>query len=277
MAYSPDAILRPSTIRKYEEGKKMYLEGKSIEQIALTLHLERRKFSYYLKEQGIEVTNPTIKRKMNEDYFETIDTEDKAYWLGFLYADGCVNVRKREGRVKSMNLELGLKESDIEHLEKFANSLSYENYNITHREKTKSVRIIVSSTKLCNDLIDKGCVPKKSLILEFPDFLPRHLLNHFIRGYIDGDGYIGIRHNKTSKTLRMSILGTKNVLEGIINHFNLKLSDCSIRLNSKHNESVYALELNKEATLKIATIYKDSKIHLTRKYELVLPFIENAD
>lgn len=277
MAYSPNAKLRPSTIKKYEEGKRMYLEGKSIEQIALSLHLERRKFSHYLKDQGIVVKNPTVKRVLNEDYFSLIDTEDKAYWLGFLYADGCICTRTQGGKIRSMKLELGLKNSDKEHLEKLAENLEYENYKINYRDSTNSARIVISSTKLCRDLIDKGCVPKKSLILQFPNFLPSHLTDHFIRGYIDGDGYIGIRHNKTSKTLRMSIIGTISMIDGIINHFNLQPSDYSLRHDKRHNEAIYSIGLNKDATLKIAMIYKDSKIHLTRKYDLVLPFIENVD
>lgn len=277
MAYSPNAKLKPSTTKKYEEGKKMYLEGKSIEQIALTLHLERRKFSYYLKDNGIEVKNPTVKRKLNESYFASIDTEEKAYWLGFLYADGCVSVRTRNGKEKSINLEVGLKESDEEHLVKLAKSLSYENYKISHRERTNSVRIVICSTKLCRDLIDKGCVPNKSLKLQFPDFLPLHLVDHFIRGYIDGDGYVGVRQNKTSQTLRIGVIGTLSMLEGIIKHFDLQAEDYNLRHDKRHSEAIHSIEFNKNATLKIAKIYKDSKIHLTRKYDLVLPFIENVD
>lgn len=277
MAYSPNAKLKPSTIKKYEEGKRMYLEGKSIEQIALTLHLERRKFSYYLKDNGIEVKNPTVKRKLNESYFASIDTEEKAYWLGFLYADGCVSVRTRNGKEKSIKLEVGLKESDEEHLVKLAKSLSYENYKISHRERTNSVRIVIYSTKLCRDLIDKGCVPNKSLKLQFPDSLPPHLVDHFIRGYVDGDGYVGVRQNKTSQTLRIGAIGTLSMLEGIIKHFDLQAEDYNLRHDKRHSEAIHSIEFNKNATLKIAKIYKDSKIHLTRKYDLVLPFIENVD
>lgn len=277
MAYSPNAKLKPSTIKKYEEGKKMYLEGKSIEQIALTLHLERRKFSHYLKDSGIEVKNPTVKRKLNEDYFTTIDTEDKAYWLGFLYADGCVNVRTKNGRAKSMNLEVGLKRSDEGHLVKLAKSLDYENYKINHREQTNSVRIIIGSTKLCRGLVDKGCIPNKSLKLQFPDFLPTHLIDHFIRGYMDGDGYIGVRHNRTCQTLRVGVIGTLSMLEGIVKHFGLQADDYHLYRDKRHNEAIYSIEFYKNAALKVAKIYKDSKIHLTRKYDLVLPFIENVD
>lgn len=280
MAYSPNAKMRPSTIVKYEEGMEMYLKGYSIEQVAKTLHLERRKFSYFMKERGVEVNNPSVKRVLNEEYFKVIDTEDKAYWLGFLYADGCVCVRKKDDRVKSMTLEVTLKSTDKEHLEKFANCLDYRNYSINYRitqEGHESARLSVYCTSLCRDLIDKGCVPNKSLVLKFPS-LDDSLIKHFLRGYIDGDGYIGVKSNKTSDTLRMSVLGTLDIIQGIIEYCELKDRDYHIRHDSRHHEGVYSLTFNKEATLRVAKmLYKNSNVHLTRKYELVLPFIENAD
>lgn len=279
MAYNPNAKLKPSTIKKYEEGKKMYVEGVSIEQIALTLHLERRKFSHYLQEQGIEIINPTTKRELNEDYFETIDTEGKAYWLGFLYADGCVCERKRNGKIKSMFLEIGLKRSDDEHLLKFIDAIGYKNAKLCYRtvNGVETVRLQIFCTKMCRDLIKHGCVPCKSLILK-PPILDNSLIIHFIRGYVDGDGYIGLRHNKTNTKLRFSILGTKPMLNYIIDYFNLKNKDYKIRLASKNNNECFSLEMNLKATEFILPIlYKNSNIHLTRKYNLVLPFMENVD
>ena len=63
------------------------------------------------------------KYEYNKDYFSKIDTSDKAYWLGFLYADGCINRFYRGEKLKSMTLELGLCYRDKEHLEKFKNCL----------------------------------------------------------------------------------------------------------------------------------------------------------
>ena len=55
----------------------------------------------------------------NENYFKIIDSEEKAYWLGFLYADGCITRFYRNEKLKSMSLELTLQSNDIEHLKKF--------------------------------------------------------------------------------------------------------------------------------------------------------------
>lgn len=280
MAYNPNAKLRPSTIKKYEEGREMYVNGMTIEQIALKLHLERRKFSHYLQDQGIEVVNPTTKRSLDEDFFSVIDTEEKAYWLGFLYADGCICERRRGDKIKSMFLEIGLKRSDEEHLLKFAKSIRYENVKLTYRtiNGSETVRIQIFCTKMCRDLIKHGCTPRKSLILK-PPILDDNLITHFIRGYVDGDGYIGIKHNKTYDVLRCSILGTKEVLEYIIAHFHLKNEDYKIRLANKNgSDKCFQVEFNLKATNTILLLlYKNSNIHLTRKYNLVLPFMENVD
>ena len=91
--------------------------------------------------------------------FEKIDTEEKAYWLGFLYADG--NVSNHENKI-----ELILAEKDVGHLEKFKRFLNIKN-KICYREATKAYRISFRSEKCKQDLIDKGCIPNKSLILKF--------------------------------------------------------------------------------------------------------------
>lgn len=59
----------------------------------------------------------------NKDYFEKINTSEKAYWLGFLYADGCITRFYKGEVLKSMSLEITLKDADCEHLIKFKNAL----------------------------------------------------------------------------------------------------------------------------------------------------------
>jgi hypothetical protein len=120
--------------------------------------------------------------KNNIDIFQNIDTEEKAYWLGFLYADGCVHSQENK-------IELGLAEKDYEHLNKFRNFLQIKN-KIAYRDSTKSYRLSFRSKKSKQDLIALGYIPCKSLLLHFPNSqqVPDYLIKHFIRGYFDGDG-----------------------------------------------------------------------------------------
>lgn len=166
----------------------------------------------------------------NKDYFEVIDNQEKAYWLGFLYADGCITKFYRNEKVKSMSLELSLKSEDKPHLEKFLKALD-SNSPIQNRKhkigKTThtSNRAVVNCTKMCRDLVDKGCTPQKSLTLVFPtkEQLPTEFLPHFMRGYLDGDGCVFFsetmqyhKHrgkNYLQKKFVVSLVGTQEFLE----------------------------------------------------------------
>lgn len=144
----------------------------------------------------------------DKEYFKVIDTPEKAYWLGFIYADGSINAVK--GRT-TLSLEIGLQLSDEMHLHKFLKSLNSNNpiqhrvyHNYKNNKNYESCRTIINCTAMCKDLINLGCVPNKSLILKFPknDIVPENLMSHFIRGYFDGDGGIFYLEKKYHNNLR---------------------------------------------------------------------------
>ena len=76
---------------RYEDIKKLYLEENiSSSRIAKIFGVKRHQINYILTKNGIAKTVSEARRKykINEHYFDTIDTPNKAYVLGFLYADG---------------------------------------------------------------------------------------------------------------------------------------------------------------------------------------------
>lgn len=220
---------------------------------------------------------------VDKNYFEKIDTEDKAYWLGFIYADGCVTKDKS-------SLILDLSEKDSLQLERL-NQCMLSNYEIKHytEKGLNYVRIKINSRKLCRDLIDKGCPPHKTHILKFPttEQVPNDLIKHFIRGYFDGDGciYAKMRNSKSRKNLALytefNILGTKELLEGIAK----SLPTDSISIYKRKNKSVFTLRVyGKNDIINIMNyMYSNAKIYMQRKYEkfievknyMNLPLIEN--
>lgn len=128
----------------------------------------------------------------DKDYFKTIDSPTKAYWLGFLYADGCITRFYRGEKLKSMSLELTLNSGDIEHIKRFRDSL---NSNVPLQDKViknkyYAGRMVVNCTSMCRDLISLGCTPQKSLTVEFPspERLDEKYVCAFIKGYFDGNG-----------------------------------------------------------------------------------------
>ena len=155
------------------------------------------------------------KHKFNERYFENIDSEEKAYWLGFIAADGCVYKNKQ-----SYRLQINLKGSDIDHLKKFQKAICSD-YKITEKKvgkaQSNTCQLKINSTKMCNDLIKNNIIERKSIIFE-PPILNKNLMNHFIRGYFDGDGWITSYKRKDSNGYRneVGIIGGKKALNYFI-------------------------------------------------------------
>lgn len=199
--------------------------------------------------------------------FEKIDTEEKAYWLGFLYADGSVGSKEDK-------IELGLAEKDLKHIEKFKTFMNINN-KISYREKTKSYRMSFRSAQCKQDLINKGCVPKKSLILNFPNEnqVPKYLIRHFIRGYFDGDGWF----TNTEKCFQVGIIGTENFINGFLDSIeNIDKKNKIFDVHREDRAKRYVFGAYNDVLNFLNWIYKDSNIYLDRKYASYLDFIKNG-
>lgn len=146
------------------------------------------------------------KYPFNEDFFSKIDSEEKAYWLGFIVADGCIRT------IPIKSLAINLKGSDLEHLNMFQKSIersaplsrSVSNFN------TEVIRMQVSSGKLIGDLIQLGLHVKKSHTQAPIILSDKNLQVHFWRGLFDGDGSI----HKKGKYWHISLCGNKFIVDG---------------------------------------------------------------
>lgn len=227
-----------------------------------------------LKKYNIDykyIYKPNI-HSLNEDYFEVIDTEHKAYWLGFIMADG--TVIKSSSKVSSHNrLKITLSMRDEEHLIEFKkdiNSTANIKYYIA-TDNYKSCYINIDSIKLVSDLIKLNCIPNKTNYTSIPN-IPNNLLNHFIRGYFDGDGSISVyyQNGRNDKRCHFSITSNSNILLEIQN---ILINNCNLnktKLKSYKSTNV-AKSLTYGGTLQVKRIYeylyKDSTIYLKRKYD----------
>lgn len=120
------------------------------------------------------------KFKCDDNYFENINTSNKAYILGFIAADGCV--------LDNNTLQITIKKDDIEILNFIKKELQYEGSFAINREIYISLR--VKSKKICQDLSKYFIVPRKTKILKFPTNINPIFYKDYIRGYFDGDGSI---------------------------------------------------------------------------------------
>lgn len=232
----------------------MYLKGKSTVSICKELHISRSRFSNFLKEEGIYVNPIPQKKKINERIFQNIDNEEKAYWLGFLYADGSISKGNRN------DIELSLCLNDIHHLEKFKAFIGFGGKLIIDDFRC---RISFKNKNMKKDLMNKGCVPQKSLTIKFPsyDIVPKELIRHFIRGYFDGDGSISC----TDKTHSLCVLGTLDMMEHICYESGIPRK---IYISKSPNISTYRILLDdkRDSLIFLHYLYDDCEIYLDRKY-----------
>ena len=252
-------------IEKLELAEKEYANSPiGIRELSTKYNIRRAVFTGWLLAKGYTIENKRASKSFNIHYFDNIDTEEKAYWLGFLFADGAITQYQH-----SYDIELSLKIEDKNHVENFAKALGkkHVNSNSTYRS-----RCTVGSKHMFNILNSYGCTTKKSLTLKFPDvkiFETPDLIRHFIRGYVEGDGCLSYG-NKEHTRASISILGTEDFLNGIQKEFKTKKK---YHLNNKNNEITKVLQYNGKQAFEFANfLYRDCTIYLDRKYKRYLHY-----
>jgi len=242
---------------KHPKLKKEYVieqikKYKTITEIAKEIGIHRVTLSRKLKEWKISKSA----LHFNEHFFETIDSENKAYWLGFIMADGCVSLTYKP------KLVIKIAHKDYCHLQKWHKALeSCHNINVFE----SGIQSQHYSEKMCNDLIKLGCTPRKSNTLCFPK-INENLLNHFVRGYFDGDGCASLRTHQKTPQLRISFAGTPKFLSELKNILEIdnKLQPIG------NNKIARSLDVcgNKKAKQIADWMYKNATIFLERKREV---------
>jgi hypothetical protein len=160
----------------------------------------------------------TVHPSLEINYFKTIDSKEKAYWLGFIYADGSIS-----GNGTMIRIELGQK--DEGQIDRFCTTAGLDKNRKLYRIREGSERVAIQfRCKAMRDhLLKHGVKVRKSKTIEFPKLFDRDLELAFLLGYYDGDG-------KQNTTRIMS--GSMGFLEQIKERFNL-----SFRINATQRES----------------------------------------
>lgn len=167
---------------------------------------------------------------VNLNYFSKIDTPEKAYWLGFIAADGAVS---------GTSLSVQLQAQDKQHLQKFSDAI---NGNLTIQEinginnfgtKYQHYRIAIKSQQYIDDLKQYNITNTKSMTLK-PPKISDIFIPYWIMGIIDGDGSITYNRDK----IRISITGTKDILKFIRKQLNSKAT-ISLAHRCKDTYTIY--------------------------------------
>lgn len=257
--------------------------------------LEREICEYYLSHKKVTTTEMTKKFKISpnfikiilmhnninfyfyrsrkprnnikHDFFTNIETENQAYWLGFILADGYLN---NEG-----SLGVELEEKDYNHLIKFKDDLEIKNdihiynKNSTFGKQT-NCRITVSNYYILYDLWYKWHIDlDKSNTGRIPKLDDENLYRHLIRGYFDGNGSFTIKKNKSTNEIvcrSMGICGTKQILLFIEELSGFEWIWSKRRDNNTNNFQI-GVGRRDDCYNFLEWMYGDSKVYLDRKYE----------
>lgn len=250
----------------------LHRQGMTGKQIVDRLHFKYHQPVYnFFRKMKWEISGKVTKKKyhVNDKFFNVIDTEEKAYILGFICADG---------HVTNYSIEIEVAEKDIDILYKIRKALN-SNHPIQDIHKknpyTKSKNIVltlkrvrINSIHLVKPLLQMGLGGKKTYLLNSSilKFIPKYLVRDFLRGYFDGDGNVlfgkkyssGIKYN-------INICGNKDFLLGTFQKYFPSINKLYKDLYSKQ---CYVWKLtSKEKVLNfLSYLYFNSSIFLSRKY-----------
>lgn len=242
---------------------KLKKEGKTMDEISIIL----QKPKYTLRSLGVHKINRIVDRRQvyptNINYFDKIDTEDKAYFLGLIAADGSID---------NSRLRIELQKEDQYILEMFRDIISPEHpiYINKRVNRKETATLDLSSVYWVNKLKYLHIIPRKSFCnTSFPD-ININMIPHFIRGYFDGDGSVYI--DKKTNDLRIKFIGNTLFITELLNVFvsNLDITPVKLHNGKKYQDytSYFSIARKKDVINLYDYMYQNSTYFLNRKKKI---------
>lgn len=258
----------------------LYQDGLSTYKIGEVLNVDACTIQRWLDKLNIEkrtLSEATRTYFIDETYFDEIDTEDKAYFLGWLYSDGCNSTYDNKGKNR-YNIILQLQKRDKEILDTFLSYMKSDaplSYVAPRAENEQGYYRMSVYNKHMSQMLEKhGVTANKTFTVTYPTWLPEELQHHFIRGVFDGDGCVSIAYYKDDdncklKNAYVNILGTND----ICSHIQRRLSASNIpsRMTDTNKTDKRIRTLWVTSRQNVANfgewLYDDATIWLSRKKE----------
>ncbi len=236
-----------------------YKQGESMASIARRYETSHQVIGPVLKKHGVilkEHSENMRRHTCNHAYFRTIDSEEKAYWLGFFTADGYITTGDR------VAVHLAL--MDREHLYKFKRVLEATQ---EVSEDSKRCSLVICSPEIASDLALHGILPNKTFTTKPAQVAPE-LARHYWRGVVDGDGSFARDGSE------LKLCGDYEV---VMAFQMFVLSHCpEVRANIRKTENIYTFTIKKQATHDmLQALYEDASIYLERKYKQAMRILHD--
>ena len=258
--------------------QKYLLEGYNIKESCERSGVNYKSSYFYIKKYNFKVLNKGIRLKSDSSYFKIIDTEHKAYILGFFIADGYIE--KKSGRICFNNSI-----DDISVIKEIQNQicpnskLIYSNKQSQVNFRKKQVVLRFTNKTIYKDLIEKYNIVNAKTFNENYTFdfnkIPEHLIHHFIRGYFDGDGSVSFIPKSKNKQLFFNfsfVFNSKLFAEQFAKIFQNNFGIIPViydHIGKTSNYFSLRFNYNRKRQSKIKEVYqwlyKNSNIYLERK------------
>ena len=210
--------------------------------------------------------------KYNEHFFDVIDSELKAYLLGYLVANGCITIEHRKEKPNNPIRRIQFQPSidDLQVITLIRDSIAPDNkltiVKAKRENRKDTVKLRLANTYIVKMLMEKYHIyPRKTYdkTFKFP-IMDKQFKRHFIRGYMDGDGSFGTRHFSM-------ICNSRLFLENILSEFKEAIPDLKHYIYEENRSltTYYSLHfsVNRKSRLDLFNyIYKDCQYRLDRKF-----------
>ena len=286
--------LSKDELEKFNKARQLYIEGHSMQSARNITGIPSSKaqgFKNYLSRTGVRIKNMSEVASFVKDHniFSNIDTELKAYLLGFFAADGHIEKRKD---YDSYTLRVGVAIKDVHILMLYNNAIT-NNKSAINVNKHNIASIAITSKQIGEDLLKLGFDCNKTKSWKKLPKLPEEMYKHFIRGYFDGDGSIMLDSRKAGKRISgfnrkaALVCYSKSILEEISKitniPFNYRINQggaTKVRNFETIFENSWVAEIWKLEDLRKfhKYLYEDSKYYFFRKkYKFDLAILNDKD
>lgn len=235
-----------------------YKSGQTCKQIAESLGVCLKTICNILERNGVDRSNIYHNISLIDNYWENINTYDKAYFLGFLITDG---------NVFGNNVRLQLSNKDEYILKIFSEKTN--NSNRIHKDKRGFSAFSIKRKSWVKDLSKYGVIPNKTSTVFLPE-IDKDLMPHLLRGIFDGDGWI------TFKGHTIGLCGNEILTTQVRDYLVDKLGVFNVKV-IKNSDSLWSINWSSKKDIKLIGdyIYKDKNdCYLTRKFDNYIKIIQ---
>jgi hypothetical protein len=257
---------------------KDYIEGMPFSKIGIKYNKTPGSLCSLFKRHKLKARSTSEAMRIyniNENFFDKIDSEEKAYIFGFICSDG---------HVSDKQIIFKIKESDKDILYKIRNCFGSNvpiRVQVQHNRHYAILRL--TNKYLCNKLRGHGIISRKTYHMQVPNVIPKEFLRHYYRGLFDGDGCLGIysriRKNGVLEKFKIAIICSgdklflKYIKDDILNNSGAFCG--SILVNKNSMGTSYQMRWwNKQAFLLTKWMYSNCNIYLIRKNEIAKKMME---